>query len=152
MRIKIVCVGRLKEKYLKEACAEYEKRISGFGRISIIEVLDESDSLPAALSIEADRILKNIKETEHVITLEISGEQVSSEGLAVKLSELAVRGISDIAFIIGGSNGLHPSVSEKANQRMALSNMTFPHQLARVILLEQIYRAYKINNNEKYHK
>ncbi|MBN2558913.1 MAG: 23S rRNA (pseudouridine(1915)-N(3))-methyltransferase RlmH [Clostridia bacterium] len=152
MRIKIVCVGRLKEKYLREACAEYEKRISGFGRVSIIEVQDENDSLPAALSIEADRIMRNIKETEHVITLEIGGEPVSSEGLAARMSELAVRGISDIAFIIGGSNGLHPSVSERADQSLSLSNMTFPHQLARVILLEQIYRAYKINNNEKYHK
>ncbi len=152
MRVKLVCVGKLKEKYLKEACAEYSKRISGFGKIDIIEVQDEKDDRPDAIAIEGDKILRNIRNTEYVVTLEIDGEGQSSEKLARRMSSLAVKGISDITFVIGGSNGLHETVSKRADYKLSFSKMTFPHQLARVMLLEQIYRAYKINQGGKYHK
>ncbi len=152
MRVKLVCVGKLKEKYLKEACAEYSKRISGFGKIDIIEVQDEKDDRPDAIAIEGDKILRNIRNTEYVVALEIDGEGQSSEQLARRMSSLAVKGISDITFVIGGSNGLHETVSKRADYKLSFSKMTFPHQLARVMLLEQIYRAYKINQGGKYHK
>ena len=152
MRVKLVCVGKLKEKYLKEACNEYSKRISGFGKIEIIEVQDEKDDRPDAMTIEGGKILKNIRRNEYVVTLEIKGEAQSSEQLAEKMSALAVKGISDITFVIGGSNGLHEVVSKRADYKLSFSKMTFPHQLARVMLLEQIYRAYKINQGGKYHK
>ncbi len=152
MRIKLVCVGKLKEKYLKEACAEYIKRISGFGKIGIIEVQDEKDDKSSVLDIEGKRILKNIRGNDYVVALEIKGEMISSEKLAEKISGLAVKGVSDIAFIIGGSTGLHESVLTRADYKLSFSEMTFPHQLARVMLLEQIYRAYKINQGGRYHK
>ena len=152
MRIKLVCVGKLKEKYLKDACAEYSKRISGFGKIEIVEVRDEKDDRPDALALEAEKIIKTLNAGDYIVTLEIKGDMVSSEQLADKMSKLAVSGVSDMTFIIGGSNGLHESVSRKANYKLSLSKMTFPHQLARVILLEQIYRVYKINQGGKYHK
>ena len=152
MRVKLICVGKLKEKYLKEACNEYSKRISGFGKIEIVEVPDEKDDRPDAKSIEGKKILKNIRSNEYVVTMEIKGEAQSSEQLAEKMSTLAVKGISDITFVIGGSNGLHEEVSKRADYKLSFSKMTFPHQLARVMLLEQIYRAYKINQGSKYHK
>ena len=152
MRVKLVCVGKLKEKYLKEACNEYSKRISGFGKIDIIEVQDEKDDRPDAKTIEGQKILKNIRSNEYVVTLEIKGNAQSSEQLAKKMSALAVRGVSDITFVIGGSNGLYEEVSKRADYKLSFSKMTFPHQLARVMLLEQIYRAYKINQGSKYHK
>ena len=152
MRVKLVCVGKLKEKYLKEACNEYSKRISGFGKIDIIEVQDEKDDRPDAKTIEGKKILKNIRSNEYVVTLEIKGNAQSSEQLAKKMSALAVRGVSDITFVIGGSNGLYAEVSKRADYKLSFSKMTFPHQLARVMLLEQIYRAYKINQGSKYHK
>ena len=152
MRVKLVCVGKLKEKYLKEACNEYSKRISGFGKIDIIEVQDEKDDRPDAKTIEGKKILKNIRSNEYVVTLEIKGNAQSSEQLAKKMSALAVRGVSDITFVIGGSNGLYEEVSKRADYKLSFSKMTFPHQLARVMLLEQIYRAYKINQGSKYHK
>jgi len=152
MRVKLVCVGKLKEKYLKEACAEYSKRISGFGKIDIIEVQDEKDDRPDAIAIEGEKILKNIRNTEYVVALEIDGEGQSSVQLARRMASLAVKGISDIIFVIGGSNGLHETVSKRADYKLSFSKMTFPHQLARVMLLEQIYRAYKINQGGKYHK
>jgi len=152
MRIKLICVGKLKESYLRNACAEYIKRISGFGKIEIIEVQDENDERPGVLAAEGERILKNIRSGEFVITLEIKGEMLSSEQFADKISDMAVKGISDIAFVIGGSNGLHETVSDRADYKLSFSKMTFPHQLARVILLEQIYRTYKINQGGKYHK
>lgn len=152
MRIKLVCVGKLKEKYLKDACVEYSKRISGFGRIEIIEVQDEKDDRPDTLFVEAERILKNLRPSDYIVTMEIMGNMISSEQLADKMSKLAVRGISDMTFIIGSSNGLHEAVTKKADYKLSFSKMTFPHQLARVMLLEQIYRAYKINQGGKYHK
>ena len=152
MRIKLVCVGKLREKYLKDACAEYSKRISGFGKFEIIEVQDEKDDRHDCLSVEANRILKNVRETDYVVSMEINGEMLSSEHFAKKMSSLGVRGKSDITFVIGGSTGLHDSVSTRADFKLSFSKMTFPHQLARIILLEQIYRAYKINQGGSYHK
>ncbi len=152
MRIKLICVGKLKEKYLRDAGAEYIKRIAGFGKIDIIEVQDEKEDRPDALMIEGDKILKNLRSGAFVITMEISGNNLSSEQLADKMAKLAVNGISDIIFVIGGSNGLHESVSKRADFKLSFSKMTFPHQLARIMLLEQIYRAYKINQGGKYHK
>ncbi|MDX1359538.1 MAG: 23S rRNA (pseudouridine(1915)-N(3))-methyltransferase RlmH [Clostridia bacterium] len=152
MRIKLVCVGKLKEKYLKDACSEYAKRISGFGKLDIIEIQDEKDDRHDALLIEAGKILKAIKDNEYVISMEIKGDMLSSEQLAGKLSTLAVMGRPDVTFIIGGSTGLHESVSARSDFKLSFSKMTFPHQLARVMLLEQIYRAFKINHGGNYHK
>jgi 23S rRNA (pseudouridine1915-N3)-methyltransferase len=152
MRIKLVCVGKLKEKYLKDACGEYSKRIFGFGKLEIIEVQDEREDRHDALLVEAGRILNNIKDSEYVITMEINGEMMSSEQLAKKMSSLGVMGKPNITFIIGGSAGLHESVSARAELKLSFSKMTFPHQIARVMLLEQIYRAYKINQGGSYHK
>ena len=152
MSIKLVCVGKLKEKFLKDACAEYMKRISGFGKINIIEVQAEKDDRPDALVIEGEKILKNIRSGEYVITMEIKGNMVSSEGLAEKMAGLAVRGVPDITFVIGGSRGLHESISERSDFKLSFSKMTFPHQLARIMLLEQIYRSFMINQGGRYHK
>lgn len=152
MSIKLVCVGKLKEKFLKDACTEYMKRLSGFGKINIIEVQAEKDDRPDALVIEGEKILKNIRSGEYVITMEIKGKMVSSEGLAEKMAGLAVRGVPDITFVIGGSRGLHESISERSDFKLSFSKMTFPHQLARIMLLEQIYRSFMINQGGRYHK
>ena len=152
MRIKLICVGSLKEKYLKEACGEYMKRLGPYAKVFVTEVRDEDDSRPDALESEGDRILKNIRSGEYVITLEISGDIITSEGLAKKITGLGIKGISDITFVIGGSRGLHDKVRQRSDSSLSLSRMTLPHQLARVVLLEQIYRAYMINTGRKYHK
>lgn len=152
MRIKIAAVGKLKEKYLKEALNEYAKRIKSYGRFEVKEVNDGRDDDPLAKEKEAVDLLKGIKDSEYVIALEIKGREMGSEKFAKTLANLNIRGISDITFVIGGSNGLHESVIERADMTLSFSKMTFPHQLMRVILAEQIYRAYKIINGEKYHK
>lgn len=159
MKITIIAVGKIKEKYYRDALAEYVKRLSKYCRLEIVEVEDEKtpDKAGEALeeqikSKEAERILKYVKEDAHVITLEIQGKQENSVSFAEKIDKLAVYGKSHIQFIIGGSLGLHSMVSERADEKLSFSNMTFPHQLMRVILLEQIYRGYRINNNEPYHK
>ncbi len=152
MRIKIVSVGKLKEKYHKNACAEYLKRLSGYCKTEIVEVKDEREDIPGAIEKEGEGILSRLNPNEYVITLEIEGKMLDSVELAKKISDLAVRGTSNIAFVIGGSGGLHENVKKRSDFRLSFSKMTFPHQLMRVILLEQIYRTFKINNNEKYHK
>ena len=150
--IKIICVGRLKEKYLIDACCEYLKRITKYTNIQVIEIQDSSiDNEKIALEKERDTILKNIKEKEFLITLEIDGIQLSSVDFASKLDKFLVSN-SNITFVIGGSYSLHPDIKQKANFSLSFSKMTFPHQLFRVLLLEQIFRTYKILNNEKYHK
>ena len=150
--IKIICVGRLKEKYLIDACCEYLKRITKYTNIQVIEIQDSSiDNEKIALEKERDTILKNIKEKEFLITLEIDGIQLSSVDFASKLDKFLVSN-SNITFVIGGYYGLHPDIKQKANFSLSFSKMTFPHQLFRVLLLEQIFRTYKILNNEKYHK
>jgi len=159
MKISVIVVGKIKEKYFTEAIHEYSKRLSRYCKLNIIEVADEktieSPSEAEANIIkekEAERILKNISEDAYVITLEIFGKMLDSVELADKIKNITVNGKSHICLIIGGSLGLHKSVSDRADYKLSFSKMTFPHQLMRVVLLEQIYRAFRINNNEPYHK
>ena len=159
MKITIITVGKIKEKYLKDAISEYSKRLSKYCKLDIIEVADEKTPDNASeivenqiRSKEAERILKHVKEDAFVVTLEINGKQLTSEELAKKIDTLGIQGHSHIAFIIGGSIGLGQEVLSKSNFALSFSKMTFPHQLMRVILLEQIYRSYRIINGEPYHK
>ena len=159
MKITIITVGKIKEKYLKDAIAEYSKRLSKYCKLDIVEVADEKTPDNASevvenqiRSKEAERILKHVKEDAFVITLEINGKQLTSEELAKKIDTLGIQGHSHIIFIIGGSIGLGQEVLSKSNYALSFSKMTFPHQLMRVILLEQIYRSYRIMNGEPYHK
>jgi len=149
MNIRIICVGTLKERYWKEAVAEYSKRLSAYCNLSIEEV---RESPFEDVKEEGDRILKKIKSDEVVIALEIHGRPKSSEELASDLEALAVSGKSNLVYVIGGSCGLSASVTNRADGSLSFSKMTFPHQMMRVILLEQIYRGFKIIRNEKYHK
>lgn len=159
MRISIVCVGKIKEKYLKLGIDEFSKRLSKYCKLEVIELDDEK--APENLSDkemlmikdkEGKKILSKIKDNAHVITLAIDGKNLSSEELADTIDNLGVRGTSHIVFVIGGSLGLSDEVLRRANYKLSFSKMTFPHQLMRLILLEQIYRAYRINNGEPYHK
>ena len=143
--IKIVCVGKIKEKYLRDAISDYEKIISKYHKINIIEVDDSN------MKEESTRILKNIKKDDFVITLEINGNVISSMEFANKIDKLFITN-SNITFVIGGSDGIDDIVKERSNYSLSFSTLTFPHQLFRVILLEQIYRCFKILNNETYHK
>ena len=159
MKITLITVGKIKEKYLKDAIAEYSKRLSRYCKLEIIEVTDEktpdhaSESVEDAIrSKEAERIQKYIKEDAYIITLEIGGKQLTSEELAEKIDKLGIQGVSHIIFIIGGSIGLGREVLSKSDYALSFSKMTFPHQLMRVTLLEQIYRSYRIINGEPYHK
>ena len=159
MKITLITVGKIKEKYLKDAIAEYSKRLSRYCKLEIIEVTDEktpdhaSESVEDAIrSKEAERIQKYIKEDAYMITLEIGGKQLTSEELAEKIDKLGIQGVSHIIFIIGGSIGLGREVLSRSDYALSFSKMTFPHQLMRVILLEQIYRSYRIINGEPYHK
>ncbi len=150
--IKIITVGSIKENYLKEAIEEYTKRISKYTSIDIIEVKEEGKlEKEKAKFLEGQKIIDKISSKDYVITLEIEGKQLSSIELANKINNILIEN-SNITFIIGGSYGLSNEVIEKANLHLSFSDMTFPHQLFRVLLLEQIYRSYKIINNESYHK
>ena len=159
MRISIVCVGKIKEKYLKLGIDEFSKRLSKYCKLEIIELDDEK--APENLSDkemlmikekEGKKILSKIKDNSHVIALAIDGKNLSSEELAETIDKLGIRGISHIVFVIGGSLGLSDEVLKRANYKLSFSLLTFPHQLFRIILLEQIYRSFKIINNESYHK
>lgn len=159
MRISIVCVGKIKEKYLKLGIDEFSKRLSKYCKLEVIELDDEK--APENLSDkemlmikdkEGKKILSKIKDNAHVIALAIDGKNLSSEELADTIDNLGVRGTSHIVFVIGGSLGLSDEVLRRANYKLSFSKMTFPHQLMRLILLEQIYRVYRINNGEPYHK
>ncbi len=159
MKITVVCVGKIKEDYFAGAVLEYAKRLSRYCRLEIIEVADEKtpDQAPEAvnrqiLEKEGKRILAKIPESAYVIALAVEGKQPDSPGLAAKIEKLGIQGISHIVFIIGGSLGLYEQVMKAADEAMSFSRLTFPHQLMRVILLEQIYRAYRIINHEPYHK
>lgn len=159
MKITVAAVGKLKERYLKDGIAEYTKRLSRFAEVEVVEVDDEHapDSLSEAQEgqvkqREAERLLKRIKEGSYIVLLDLAGEQINSESFSSKLESVMLSGNSHITFIIGGSLGLDKSLISAANYRLCLSKMTFPHQLARLILLEQIYRAFKIMKNETYHK
>ena len=159
MRIRIVCIGKLKERYWSEAVEEYSKRLSRYCELEIVQLkearLPDKASLADEQNVifeEGQSILKNIKEGSQVITLEIKGKELSSEGLSAYLGELQLEGKSDLTFVIGGSLGLSEQVSARADFKLSFSRMTFPHQMMRVILLEQIYRAFKLLRNETYHK
>ncbi len=159
MRVTIVCVGKIKEAFYREALAEYVKRLSKYCKFTIEEVADEKtpDRASAAeeeiiKEKEAGRILAKIKDDAYVCTLEIAGKRLSSEGFAEWIEKSALTGKSHITFVIGGSLGLHSSVMKRSNYALSFSEMTFPHQLMRVILSEQIYRAFRIMNGEPYHK
>jgi 23S rRNA (pseudouridine1915-N3)-methyltransferase len=151
--IKIICVGKIKEKFFKDAIDEYLKRLSKYTKIEIVELEDDaSDDETTSLNNERDRILKNIKKNDYIIIMDIKGEMIDSLSLSKKIDNLLFTGHSDITFIIGSSYGLHKDIKEKADYSLSFSRLTFPHQLFRVILLEQIYRSFKIINNESYHK
>lgn len=159
MRIAIACVGRLKERYWREAAAEYVKRLSRYAQTEILEVEDEpaperySDAQrTAAMAREGERLLNQIQPRDFVAALCVDGNRLASEDFAAELDSWMSRGATRIVFVVGGSLGLSPAVLARANARISLSDMTFPHQLARVLLLEQVYRAFKILNNETYHK
>ena len=149
MNISIICIGKLKESFWKDACEEYLKRLSRFAKI---EVLELPESKTDDVDEESASILAHLPKSSYVIALDVAGNSLSSEGLANKIKTLAVDGTSHISFVIGGSNGYNDSVRKAADLRLSFSAFTFPHQLMRVVLLEQIYRAYKINAGEKYHK
>lgn len=150
--IRIICVGRIKEKYLSDAILEYSKRIKKYTNLEIIELNDSSiENSKLALRQEAVLINKHIKDKDFVITLEIDGNELSSIEFSKKIDQIQILN-SNIVFIIGGSYGIDQQIKNRANYKISFSRMTFPHQLFRIILLEQIFRAYKILNNEKYHK
>jgi 23S rRNA (pseudouridine1915-N3)-methyltransferase len=150
--IKIICLGKLKEKFYVNAVLEYSKRISKYSKIEIIEIPDyPNDDKIISLKKEKEKILSNLKEKDYIITLEIDGQQMKSEDFSNKINNILITN-SNIVFIIGSSHGLHDDVKKISNFSLSFSRMTFPHQLFRVMLLEQIYRSYKIINNESYHK
>ncbi len=159
MRITLVTVGKIKEKYLEQAIAEYSKRLSRYCRLEIIQVADEKTPEGASSAVEeqikekeGERILSQIREGAYVIALAIDGQMLDSVELSQKISKLGIDGTSHIVFVIGGSLGLSSRVLKRADYKLSFSRMTFPHQLMRVILLEQIYRSYRIISGEPYHK
>lgn len=159
MQIDIICVGKVKEQYLRDAIAEYSKRLGRYCKLNILEVADEKTPEHASEGVErqikakeGERIAKHIKPGAYVIALAIDGQQATSEGFARKIDQLGIQGVSHIQFVIGGSIGMDDAILRQANYKLSFSKMTFPHQLMRVILLEQVYRAYKINAHEPYHK
>ncbi|MGI6071199.1 MAG: 23S rRNA (pseudouridine(1915)-N(3))-methyltransferase RlmH [Blautia sp.] len=159
MQIKIICVGKIKEKYLTEGIREYEKRLSRYCRLQILQVNDEKtpDGASMALedqirAVEGERLLNRILPGDYVIALAIDGQMLDSPDLAAKMERLGIEGNSNVAFVIGGSLGLSEAVLKRADYRLSFSKMTFPHQLMRLILLEQIYRSYRIIHGEPYHK
>lgn len=159
MKIKIICIGKLKEKYLKDGILEYTKRLTRFCKTEIIEITDEKipDNASKAqedliLKTEGEKILKHIQKGEYIISLCVEGKNISSTELADKMSNITLSGTSTITFIIGGSLGIYEKIKNLSDFKLSFSKMTFPHQLMRLILLEQIYRAFKINSNEEYHK
>ncbi len=150
--IKIICVGKLKENYWRDASQEYLKRLTKYSNIKLIEIPDCSiDDPVVSLNKEKDLILKHIKPNEYLILLDVKSKQYSSENFSNKLNSILLQN-SNITFLIGGSYGIHHEIKDLASLKISFSEMTFPHQLFRVMFLEQLYRAYKIMNNEKYHK
>ncbi len=148
--MKIICVGKVKEKFFVDAINEYSKRISKYTKLEIIEIPDESNE-SIAMKKEGEKILSKIKDNDYVVTLEIEGNSLTSLEFAKKIDN-NFNSNKNLIFVIGGSYGLDESVKSRSDYKLSFSKFTFPHQLFRVILLEQIYRAYKINNNENYHK
>lgn len=156
MKIKVIALGKIKEKFLKDGIDEFLKRLSPYASIEIIELqpieIKDENLTQKALDQEAEKILANIKKDSYVITLEILGKQLSSEEFASKIDEITKSGISELVFVIGSSCGISQIVSQRANFKLSISKMTFLHQFARLLLVEQIYRAFKILKGETYHK
>ena len=159
MTVKLICVGRLKEKFYGDACAEFKKRISRFADVNIIEVSDErapeqlsASEMDQVKRAEGERILAKVAPGDYLIAMDLKGEQLTSPEMASRLQGIMNSGGSRIDFVIGGSLGLSPAVSKRADFKLSFSAMTFPHQMMRIILLEQIYRSFKIIRNEAYHK
>ena len=159
MKLTILCVGKLKEKFMRDAVAEYEKRLTRYVKLDVVEVADEKTPDGASekeeeriREKEGERLLRQIKEDDHVVALAISGKQYESLAFARRLDGFALCGRSRVVFVIGGSLGLSEQVLARADEELSFSKMTFPHQLMRVILLEQIYRGYRIIRGEPYHK
>ena len=159
MRITLVAVGKIKERFFEDAIREYEKRLSRYCKLEIVQVADEKTPEGAGEALEnqikereGERILGHIRDGAYVIALAIEGRMLDSEELAERIGRLGVEGVSQIVFVIGGSLGLSGRVMERADFALSFSKMTFPHQLMRVILLEQVYRSYRILNHEPYHK
>ncbi len=159
MKITLITVGKIKEKYFTDAIAEYIKRLSRYCKLEIVEVADEKTPDGASEALEnqikekeGERILAKVSDGAYVVALAIEGKQLDSEELAEKMEKWNVNGVSHLVFIIGGSLGLTPKVLNRADFKLSFSKMTFPHQLMRVVLLEQIYRSFRIRNNEPYHK
>ena len=159
MKIDIITVGKIKEKYLRDAVDEYLKRLGRYAKVSVIEVKDEKTDEDASdhendlvRAAEGSRLFKYIDDSAYLIPLCIEGQQLTSEGFSELIASLENTGRSHIQFVIGGSLGIDDAIKQKGDMKLSFSKMTFPHQLMRVILLEQIYRAYRIKNNEPYHK
>ena len=156
MRITVVAVGKLKERFWADACAEYLKRLKAYARVTVTEVADvdpgRAGGVAAARAKEGEAILAALPEAAHVVLMAIEGKQRSSEGRSRRLDELALSGRSDIAFVIGGSDGVSRAVYDRADETLSFGPVTLPHNLARVVLLEQVYRAFKISRGEPYHK
>jgi 23S rRNA (pseudouridine1915-N3)-methyltransferase len=153
VRVRIAAIGRLKESHWRAACEEYLKRLRPYATVEMVEVADRDITRDAgrAVSAEGADLLRAIPESSYVVALDLSGPQLTSEEFSGTLGELMVGGHSDVTFVIGGSAGLSPAVLQRANETLALSRMTLPHQLARVVVLEQLYRAFRIMRNEPYH-
>lgn len=156
MKITVVAVGKLKERFWADACAEYTKRLSAFANVKMVEIPDRDPAKfggeDAGRALEGKGILAAIPERSHVILLDIGGKERSSEEIAGQLDNLMTRGVSNITFVIGGSCGVSEDVRARADERLSFGRITLPHNLARVVLLEQVYRAFKIMRGEPYHK
>lgn len=159
MKITVLCVGKIKEKFMTDAIDEYLKRLKRFADVNIVQINDEKipDNASEAqklnvIKCEGEKLISHISKGDYVISLCVEGTQLSSEAFADKISEITLNGSSSIVFVIGGSLGLYDEIKKMSKLKLSFSKMTFPHQLMRVVLLEQVYRAFKINNNEEYHK
>lgn len=154
IKINIFCIGKLKEKYFVDACNEYIKRLSKYANVNVIEIEDEKiqNNTPDKIKkIEGEKLLKKLKDNDYLVILDLNCEEYTSEQLANYFLSLEEKGIGNINFAIGGSLGFSDEVKKRANKRICFSKLTFPHQLIRIFLLEQIYRSFKINKNESYH-
>lgn len=156
MKIHVIAVGKLKEKFWVDACAEYVKRLKAYAKVTVQEISDrdpaKSGGEEGARRIEGKGILEALPEHSHVILLDVGGKQLSSEGIAARMDALMLSGVSDITFVVGGSGGVSRGVYDFADEHLSFGKITLPHNLARVVLLEQIYRAFKISRGEPYHK
>lgn len=156
MKIRIIALGKIKENFLKDGINEFFKRLTPYCSVEIVELspieIKDENLTQKVLEEEGEKILSNIKPESYVITLEIEGKQLSSEGFAAKINDISISGVNDLVFVIGSSCGISNKVSQRADFKLSFSKMTFLHQFARLILVEQIYRAFKILKNETYHK